>query len=296
MPELPEVETIRLQLQKFIVGHKITDIEIRWQKIFTGEKEKVIGSKILGVRRFGKVLVVDLDNQYSLVIQIKLTGQLIYRNKRKVIGNKLSPKVLGGLGGKHTHVIFKLDRGGVLYYNDVRKFGRIRTVKTKEIEKEGLIGKLGPEPFDSFDNTQDKFAQGKLPRLTLDIFSEILAKSKRPIKILLMDQEKISGIGNIYANDALYLAKVSPRRSAVSLNRSEAGKLFNSIEEVLREGIKRGGASELSFVTPDGGEGNYQDFTLVYGREGEKCKRCGSEIKKIKLGGRGTYFCPKCQH
>ena len=291
MPELPEVESIKLQLQKFVVGHRILDVDIRWPRIFEGDPKKVIGSKILGIRRFGKVLVVDLDNDYSLVIQIKLTGQLIYKGPL-LKAESISPKVKGGLGGKHTHVIFKLDappshkaaegQAALLYYNDVRKFGKIKVVQSAKIKEQGeFIGKLGLE---------------FLKDLKLGDFEKIVKASNRPIKILLMDQSKMAGVGNIYANDALFLAGIKPNRKSSSLSLREQKKLFESIEKVLKEGIKRGGASELAYVTPDGKEGSYQDFTLVYGREGELCKnKCGSVIKKIKLGGRGTYFCPVCQ-
>lgn len=282
MPELPEVESIKLQLQKFIVGHKLTEVEVRWPKIFIGDKREILDTKILDIRRFGKVLVVDLDNDFSLVIQIKLTGQLIYRGPNLQKARNLSEKVLGGLGGKHTHVIFKLDKGGILYYNDVRKFGRIMVAKTDKLKDESkFLSKLGAEFLS--DMTKDKF-------------SEILRKSSQAIKVLLMDQTKMAGAGNIYANDALWLAKINPKRKANILKGSEVENLFNAIEDVLRKGIKKGGASELAYVTPDGGEGKYQEHTLVYGRENEPCKNnCGEKIKKIRLGGRGTYFCPVCQ-
>jgi formamidopyrimidine-DNA glycosylase len=297
MPELPEVETIRLQLERFLVGsprgkalrgHKIKAVDIRWPKIFEGDKNKAMGTRILGIRRFGKVLVMDLDNDYSLVIQVKLTGQLIYQGPNLTPKGKISQKVFGGLGGKHTHVVFDLDQNGKLYYNDVRKFGRIKVVETKDVKNSGLIGKLGPEP-----HVAKGFAGRKT--LTLKIFREILSKTKRPIKIVLMDQGKMSGVGNIYANDALYLAGINPKKPANSLSKTEQLKLFKSVIKVLKEGIKREGASELAYVTPDGKEGKYQDFTLVYGREGEECGRCVAKIKKIQLGGRGTYFCPRCQ-
>ncbi|OGM08494.1 DNA-formamidopyrimidine glycosylase [Candidatus Woesebacteria bacterium RBG_13_34_9] len=282
MPELPEVESIKLQLQKYLLGHRIEDIVINYTKIFNGDKTKAIGTKVLGIRRFGKALVFDLDNAYSIVIQIKLTGQLIYRGLNLSKANLLSEKILGGLGGKHTHVVFKLDKGGTLYYNDVRKFGRILIAKSENLKAESqFLSKLGAE---------------FLSDMTMDKFSEILKKSSQAIKVLLMDQTKMVGVGNIYANDALFHAKIKPQRKAESLKREEIEKLFNAVESVLKEGIKRGGASEQAYVTPDGSEGSYQDFTLVYGRENELCKNnCGERIKKIKLGGRGTYFCPKCQ-
>lgn len=280
MPELPEVETIRLELEKYVVGHKIEDVEIRNPKYDLPKKE-VIGGKIKVVRRFAKVLSIDLANSNSILVHVKLTGQLIYRGPNLKNPPDLSNKVIGGIPGKHTHVTFKLDKGGFLYYNDVRRFGWIRVVKTKEVETEPFIKKLGPEPF------------GKL---TPTLFREILAKSSRPIKIVLMDQEKIGGVGNIYANDALWLAKISPRKAASSLNQSEASLLYKAILKVLKEGLKYGGASELAFVTPEGTEGEYQRHTLAYGTDGDVCERCHkAKFKKFFLGGRGTYVCPYCQ-
>lgn len=288
MPELPEVETIKLGLQKYLVGHKIKDVEIKIPKIFTGSPKDVVGAKVKAIRRFAKVLSIDLSNGNSLVIHIKLTGQLIYRgpNLKKVPG--LSKKVVGGIPGKHTHVTFKLDRRGFLYYNDVRRFGWIKIIKTSDVEKSGFIGKLGPEPFGS--------AQGKPSKLTLEIFKDILSKSSRPIKIILMDQEKIGGVGNIYANDALWLAKVNPKTPSKQLDNVAMKKLYDAIHKVLKDGIKYGGSSELAYVTPDGKEGEYQNHTIAYGHDGEPCNRCHkAKFQKYFLSGRGTYICPICQ-
>ena len=289
MPELPEVETIRIQLEKYLMDHKVERVEARY-KNFEGNGRDLEGGKVKGIRRFGKVLVIDLSNGISTVIHIKLTGQLIYRGPNLLKAKSLSPKVSGGLGGKHTHVIFHLDKGGILYYNDVRKFGWIKIIKSSELKvKSDFIVRLGPEPVVDKKSPPDK-------PLTLEKFREIVGLTKRAIKVLLMDQEKIGGVGNIYANDALWLAKVDPRRPANSLSKSEQSKLYDSILEVLREGLKRGGASELAFVTPDGSEGEYQKHFLAYGRKDEQCKRCNkAKFKKITLGGRGTYYCPYCQ-
>src|SRR3990172_6786050 len=280
MPELPEVETIRIQLEKYIVEHKVKRVEARY-KNFEGNGRHLEGGKVEGIRRFGKVLVIDLSNGYSAVIHIKLTGQLIYRGPNLLKAESLSPKVSGGLGGKHTHVIFHLDKNGILYYNDVMKFGWIKIVKTKDVEKVGFIEKLGPEPFKG---------------LSFKVFKDMISKSSRAIKVLLMDQTKIGGVGNIYSNDTLWLAKITPRRPANSLSLTEQSRSYDSILEVLKKGLKRGGASELAFVTPDGSEGEYQKHFLAYGRKDEPCERCRkAKFKKINLGGRGTYYCPYCQ-
>jgi formamidopyrimidine-DNA glycosylase len=281
MPELPEVETMRLQLKKYLVGHKITSVDVKNRKTFQGDEKKIIGGKVAGTRRFGKVSVIDIDNGYSILTHVKLTGQYIYRGPNLKNPSKLSSKVIGGVPGPHTLVIFNLDRGGELYYNDVRRFGWIRIEKTEDVEKEKFIVKLGPEPFKD---------------LTLEIFKLILLKSGRPIKIVLMDQEKMGGVGNIYANDALWLAAINPRQPANNLQPEEQKRLYEAVLSVLKAGLKYGGASELAFVTPDGAEGEYQKHTLAYGREGEPCERCHrARIEKYFLGGRGTYWCPNCQ-
>jgi len=288
MPELPEVEAIKLQLGKFLTGHKIVSIEIKNPKTFDGEPKNIIGGKIIGTRRFGKVSVIDLDNKYSILTHVKLTGQFVYRGPNLPNPKQLSKKVTGGIPGTHTLVIFNLDRGGILYYNDVRRFGWIRVQKTEDVLNEKFIKKLGPEPPVVKDFT------GKL--LTLNFFKEILSKSGRPIKIVIMDQEKMGGVGNIYATDALWLAKINPRRPSKDLNVTESKTLYEAIISVLKEGIKWGGASELAFVTPDGTEGNYQGHTLAYGHTGEPCERCHkAKFIKYFLGGRGTYVCPVCQ-
>ena len=288
MPELPEVEMMRIQLDKFLVGHKIVSVDVKNRKTFQGDETKILDTKILDTRRFGKVSVIDLANGYSILTHVKLTGQYIYRGPNLPDPKVLSPKVTGGIPGPHTLVIFNLDRGGKLYYNDVRRFGWIKVVTSDKIQSDKFIQKLGPEP----SVTKDFSGQA----LTLDLFRLILSKTSRAIKVILMDQTKMGGVGNIYANDALWLAQISPRTTANSLQPEKIKKLYEAILKVLREGIKYGGASELAFVTPDGAEGKYQNHTLVYGHEGEPCERCHkSEIKKIFLGGRGTYWCPNCQ-
>lgn len=287
MPELPEVESIRLKLVKYLRNHIIENVVIRFPRIFSGDKEKLEGGKVIGVRRFGKAQAIDLNNGYSILIHIKMTGQLLYEgpNLKRL---PQSMKISGGAPGKHTHVIFHLDRGGKLYYNDLRKFGWIRVIKTNEVLKNDFVANLGPEPFVS--------TQGKPGKLTLEYFQKMIGKSMRPIKITLMDQSKIGGIGNIYANDALWLARIDPKKPGKSLNTEEQKQLYAAVHTVLKDGIKYGGSSENSYVTPDGQEGSYQDHTLVYGKTGEVCRNCKkNKIEKFFLGGRGTYFCNFCQ-
>lgn len=284
MPELPEVETIRLGLQKYLVGKTIKDVEVRLRRIFSGDEKNIIGAKVINVRRFGKGLVIDLDNGYSIASHIKLTGQFIYRDARTA-NVKLSPKVGSQIPNKFTHVIFKLNKRAFLYYNDIRQFGWIRVVESGKLKDESFFRDLGPEPL----------PQSGQPALTLEKFREIVLKSNLAIKPLIMDQKKIGGVGNIYANDALFDAAIDPRRKSKTLKDVEIKKLYGSILKVLKKGLENGGASELNFVNALGQEGKYQHHFLAYAKAGKKCVRCGNIMRKITLGGRGTYFCPACQ-
>lgn len=307
MPELPEVETVRLGLQKYVVGLTIKDVEILHPKPFQGDKEKVLNSKIISVRRIGKGLILDLSNGFSLAIHIKLTGQLIFRDE-KTKNEPLSPKA-GTFPNKFTHVIFHLskrhpessegsrdssvkqndpiNRGqndknkAQLYYNDMRRFGWIKVIKTSEVSDLPLFKNMGPEPFKD---------------LTLEKFQSVISKASTKIKPFIMDQTKIGGIGNIYANDALFKARIDPRRPSKSLDPKETRRLYDAIISVLKKSLEEGGASELSFVNILGKEGKYQNHTLVYGKTGKPCPRGDGIIKRISLSGRGTFYCDKCQH
>lgn len=279
MPELPEVETIRLGLKKYLIGHRIENIEIKKAKIFRGDKETAIGAKIKDIRRFGKLLSIDLTNGNSLTVHVKMTGQLIYRGP-KLKHSFLSKKV-SEIPGPHTHVVFKLDKKSFLYYNDLRQFGWIKIMKMNQVEKEGFVSKLGPEPFKD---------------LTLQKFKQILSNNKTFIKVMLMDQSKVAGVGNIYANEALWMTKIHPRTAANSLSDKQIGRLYKNLLMVLRKGIKYGGASENTFVTVEGKEGSFQKYFQVYAQKGKLCPHCKkSEIEKFFLGGRGTFYCPSCQ-
>lgn len=299
MPELPEVETIRRGLEKFILGYHITHVEIRLPKIVKGNIEDVIGSPIIDIERFGKGLVINFANHYSVAIHVKMTGQLIVRRQDTGLqgtGGNVYPPVnihiakdkTQELPNKWTHVIFRLKTQGakrkpnelILCYNDIRQFGWIKIVKSEELKVDSFFKNLGREP---------------LKDLTLDEFTAILAVSKMPIKQLLMDQTKIAGIGNIYANDALWESEIDPRRTSCTLDSKEQNMLFSAVEKVLREGIERGGASETNYVNATGGKGSYQEVFRVYKKDGNRCPRCGETIQKIKLAGRGTWYCPGCQ-
>ena len=295
MPELPEVETIRRGLEGLIVGATITEVEVRLPKMVRGEVDRLIDATILTVRRRGKGLLIDLSNEYTLAVHVKMTGQLIYkeRQRRKGMQGKvknLHPKLSApfDLPSKHTHVIFKLKKQkskgksveAFLFYNDIRQFGWLHVLPTKEIESLPFFMSLGPEPLKNLDEM---------------IFAVILDRSKAPIKSVLMDQSRVSGVGNIYANDALFHAGIHPLRPANELTEEERNRLFQAVEFVLREGIKAGGASENTFLNALGEKGFYQERFLVYNRTGKPCLHCKTPIERIVVGGRGTFFCPSCQ-
>lgn len=279
MPELPEVETIRLGLQKYLVGKKVERVEIRLPKIFEGDSKKIVGAQITGVRRFGKALVIDLDNDFSLAVHVKLTGQLVYVGRDRPRDSKISSKV-GQVPNAFTHVIFYLSEGVRLFYNDIRQFGWLRVLYTPDVGEMKFIQELGPEPFKD---------------LTLEKFKEILRGKATAIKVLIMDQKRIGGVGNIYANDALYLAKINPKRAAKDLTEEDVESLYEAIHTVLKKGLELGGSSEHTYVNVLGEEGEYQKHMLVYGKAGKACTKCGSRIIRTTLGGRGTFFCFVCQ-
>lgn len=285
MPELPEIETLRLQLTDLIVGQKIKSIEILRKKCFFGEPSFILGRKIKGLRRFAKMLVIDLEGNLYVIVHLKMSGQLIIRSKsiesriknRKII---ITDPILKNLPNKHTRVIMSFVSGDKLYFNDMRMFGWMKIVGGQTLKN--LIKNYGPEPFKD---------------LTMEKFKRILAASKKPIKLLLMDQTKIAGVGNIYANDSLFLSGIHPKTGASTIENKRIEKLYNSLLLVLKEGIKYGGASRNNFRNAYGGKGEAQYHFRVYSKEGEMCPgRCGGRIKKIKLGGRGTFYCAICQN
>jgi len=284
MPELPEVETIRLQLDQFLRGLTIVDLKILNPKSFLGQPELVRGKKIIGVKRRAKITLIELEGGICLAVHLKLTGQLIYRDKKekeKGICEEEGPFDVCELPNKFTRVIFDLDNGSRLFFNDLRAFGWIKVIRDiREIGEE----KLGPEA-----NDQKTF--------TLNYFQEMLAKTKKPIKLVLLDQKKLAGVGNIYANEALFRASILPTRPANSLSKEETEKLRNEIIKVLNEAIKFKGTSDRdeAYRQATGEKGEFQKHLKVYGKAGQKCPRCEGVIKRITVGGRGTFICPRCQ-
>jgi len=266
MPELPEVETIRRDLEKIIIGKKITKVCVHHPAVVREPgvekfKKALTGVSVKRVLRRAKVLILELSNGKSLVIHLRMTGQLVYPGD-----------------GLKSRVSFHLSNGKIVDFNDQRLFGELRLMDDWRTLK--FIQGLGPEPFD----------------ITAEQFKEMLAKKKTKIKPLLMDQAFVSGIGNLYAAEALFRAKIDPKRPAQQLSDREKEKLFQAIKRVLQEAIHYGGSSVDDYVRVSGERGDYARHPKVYGRDGKPCFVCKTIIKRTALGGRGTYFCPKCQH
>ena len=267
MPELPEVETIRRGLEKRILGKKVNRVEINTDRMVKKPspkrfKEEVKGKIFKQVIRRGKYLILVLSSRKKIVIHLRMTGQLIYGKK-----------------DRRNRISFLLSNGRYLNLNDSRHLGEIRLVKNwKKIPS---IAKIGREPL------EDSF--------TLKVFSEMLNKKKAKIKPLLMNQEFLAGVGNIYTQEALFKARIHPQRHAHRLKQDEVKSLFSEIKKVLKKAIDYKGSSLSSYVDAQGRRGSFHPRLRVYGRGGEPCVRCKTPLKFIKLAGRGTTFCPKCQ-
>ena len=288
MPELPEVETIARQLDEKLRGKRVADVEVLRERSFEGNEDLLEGKKIDGVDRKAKLLIIEFEDWSGVVlVHLKMTGQLVWRPsnwekgewKEELAGGHPTDDWVNELPSSHTRVIWSFEDDSKLFFNDMRVFGWMKIKEKSEWEEKEK--KMPPDVID------DDF--------TLEYFRNFLFSTRRMIKTALMDQNKIGGVGNIYASDALWKAKIHPEKRVNKLDEEEVKKLYNAVVEVVEKGIKMGGATYSDFKDTQGLGGSYQDHFLVYDRDGEKCKRCGEKIKKIKVGGRGTYFCPVCQ-
>jgi formamidopyrimidine-DNA glycosylase len=309
MPELPEVETIRRGLAERLIGQKPLRVLAVARAVPPADAPSGLSSQasvahvappsslsaaedtasrnainhaVSGLRRFGKLLVIDFDNGESLIFHLRMTGQLVYRGEddESVAGGHPNGSFIGELPDESTRAVFEFEHGK-LFFNDQRKFGFYEFLPTTEVERIPFVAKLGPEPW-------MMTPEGLLERLKRH------AKSK--IKAVLLDQTVMAGLGNIYADETLYYAGVSPLRLAGDVSLVEAKKIIEGAKASMEASLAVGGSSLKNYVRADGTTGDYLKlFAKAYGREGEKCERCGGEIKKIKVAGRGTHYCPRCQ-
>ncbi|PKM80242.1 MAG: formamidopyrimidine-DNA glycosylase [Firmicutes bacterium HGW-Firmicutes-14] len=273
MPELPEVETIRRSLEEKVKGKTFTGVEIFLDKMLKGLEpgdldEKFKGKKITGIDRRGKYLLINLTGGVVMVIHLRMTGQLLYcaPDQEKA---------------KHTHLVFHLNDMYQLRFIDQRQFGKVHIVSLKELGSISGLKNLGVEPLSDIF-TREHFKKG-------------LRNRRIKIKPLLLDQTFIAGIGNIYADEALFRARVNPEQVAANINAREAVRLYTAIREVLLEGVENRGTSIKDYVDGDGTRGSNQNYLRVYGREGEPCLKCKTAIQRKVISGRSAHFCPKCQ-
>lgn len=288
MPELPEVETVRAGLQEFLQGQTIISVDCDWPKSLLVEQKllnlKLLNAKVKSVKRRGKLIIIPLNTGYSLLIHLKMTGQLVYRpNKGEGFGGgHPTDSLINKLPDRSTRVIIKLTNG-TLFFNDQRKFGWVKLEPTKDLEKNNkFLSNLGPEPLE--DNYS--FEQFK---------SAVKKRSKTSIKAAILDQTVLAGVGNIYADEALFAARIHPASRVDQVSTVKLKRLYEAIRAVMKLSISLGGSSDRNYVDAKGNKGSYLKFAKVFRREGQDCPRCGGKIIKIRVAARGTHICPRCQ-
>lgn len=287
MPELPEVETIRLGLNTLLPRRTITAVTYDWPKGFPNSPDEVkkhlIGATIMAVKRRAKVLMIELSSGYSLVIHLKMTGQLVFRDGSVRFGaGHPNESLIGELPDRSTRVIFTFADGGKLFFNDQRKFGWARLLPTLEVPNIDFLQKVGPEPLDPSFTAQE-------------FIGRIRRRAKTTIKAALLDQTVLAGVGNIYADESLYAAKIHPASRVHAITDQQLQALHKELREILALSIKKGGSTDKNYVNAEGKRGSYLTFAKVFRREGQACGRCGTSIIKTRVAGRGTHLCPVCQ-
>ncbi|GAB6099260.1 bifunctional DNA-formamidopyrimidine glycosylase/DNA-(apurinic or apyrimidinic site) lyase [Halanaerocella petrolearia] len=271
MPELPEVQTVVDTLSDFVLDKEIVDVDVEKEKLIAypevEEFKKVLSdSKIEKVRRRGKYIIIELDNDYYLVTHLRMTGRFVYTKQKDEID-------------KYDYIFFKFAGDDELRLGSKRQF--TRTYLVTDLKDAGSLTKLGPEPLSA--------------EFTLEKFKEMMSTRRGRIKPLLLNQKFLAGLGNIYVDEALFISKIHPLRTADTLTEAEIKRLFKAIKQVLQEGIEHRGTTKWDYVDASGEAGEYQNYLRAYGREDEECNRCGTKLERIKVGGRSSYFCPNCQ-
>jgi formamidopyrimidine-DNA glycosylase len=287
MPELPEVETVRIGLQQLLPGRQIERVDFDWPKGFPNATADVdnflIGSKVVAVKRRAKVLLIELSTRYTLVIHLKMTGQLVFRGDTQFGAGHPNDSLIGDLPDKSTRVTLTFADDSQLFFNDQRKFGWIRLLPTAEVPMIDFFQKVGPEPL-----AKDFTWQAMRERL--------LRRKNSGIKAVLLDQTVVAGIGNIYADESLWGAKLHPSTLVRDISDEQIQLLYHELTTVLQLAIEKGGSTDRNYVNAEGKKGSYMSFARVFRREGQPCPRCGEIIIKLRVAGRGTHICPHCQH
>ena len=286
MPELPEVETVRRGLSELIIGKKIVgqlhDTPKGFPNAVADIEQFLIGSVITDVRRRAKVLLIDLSTDYSLVIHLKMTGQLVYRGDHAFGAGHPNESLIGELPDRSTRVTLTFGDESKLFFNDQRKFGWMKLLPTIEVPNIDFMKKVGPEPLEA-DFTVEEFA------------ARFARRARTSIKAAILDQTVVAGVGNIYADESLWGAKIHPKRLVSTISSIEFENLYTELRSVMNLAIEKGGSTDKNYVNAEGKRGSYMDFARVFRREGLACPRCGAEIIKFKAASRGTHICPNCQ-
>lgn len=287
MPELPEVETVRRGLSALIIGRTISRAEHDNPKSFPNAPSDIeqffVGAKITNIRRRAKVLMIDLDSDYTLVTHLKMTGQLVYRGEQVFGAGHPTDSLVGELPDKSTRVTITFQDGSHLYFNDQRKFGWMKLYPTVEVPNIDFMKRVGPEPLE--------------PELASKLFIERMRRrNNTTVKAALLDQTVIAGVGNIYADESLWGAKIHPAERVSDISDADLTTLLKELKYVLNLAIEKGGSTDRNYVNAEGKRGSYIDFARVFRREGKTCPRHPDQtIQKIRVVGRGTHVCPVCQ-
>lgn len=287
MPELPEVETVRTGLQQLLPGRVFASVTHDTDKSFPNAPGDVnaflVGSSVTAVKRRAKVLLIELSSDYSLVIHLKMTGQMVFvSNETRFGAGHPNDSLVHQLPDKSTRVEFTFEDGSKLFFNDQRKFGWVRLLPTAEVPNIDFMKKVGPEPLDA-SFTAEQF------------ISRLQRRKNTNIKAALLDQTVIAGVGNIYADESLWGAKIHPATLVKNVSQAKLSTLFTELQYVLNLSIQNGGSSNHTYVNAEGKRGSYMNFARVFRREGQPCPRCGATIEKLRVAGRGTHICPQEQ-
>lgn len=287
MPELPEVETVRRGLSRLVIGKYITSLRVfDSPKSFPNDQVTVnqfmVGATITDIRRRAKVLLIDLNTNYTLVIHLKMTGQLVFRGKEQFGAGHPSDSLIGELPDRSTRVEITFANNEKVFFNDQRKFGWMKLYPTPEVPNIDFMQRVGPEPLeDSF--TSKEF----IPR--------VRRRQNTTIKAAILDQTVLAGVGNIYADESLWGVRIHPATRVRDVTDKQLTLLLAEIKYVMNLSIEKGGSTNHTYVNAEGKKGSYTDFARVFRREGQLCPRCGTTIEKTRVAGRGTHYCPHCQ-
>jgi formamidopyrimidine-DNA glycosylase len=289
VPELPEVETVRRGLERLVAGRRITAVSVMEAKSFPVEtasaldviENHLLGARLVAARRRAKVLILDLDNGCSLVGHLKMTGQMVVRGPENWAAGHPNDSFLANLPDQSTRIEFTFDDGVKLFFNDQRKFGWIRVMPTGDVEALPFIAGLGPEPLD--------------PAGFSEFRRRIEPHGRTNIKAAILNQEIVAGIGNIYADESLWSARLNPSRPVAAVGPRKLKELWTAAGAVMDLSIGLGGSTDRNYVDAEGNRGSYLAFANVFRREGRPCPRCGTTIVKTRVAGRGTHWCPRCQ-